>query len=160
MTFLVTKLYAPAVYEKLKEFEERISSSDRMVVDLQGDYQASFWYSHAMMSDLSSMMTQYLLLDKPVLWIQEDSLELTDQTLLMDPNWMEQAASWEEMDQFVQRICKKEDRNRAIRQKVMQTDFALADGQIGERIAEYLLECMQQEDLGGPEPTAIGSVPS
>ena len=128
----VTKLYYPEQY--YKRFCECISLIDHapnMVVDRESSYQAAFSWSIAQISDLSSMMFQYLLLDKPVLYIKTDGRGKVNQSFFIDDCWMARANHAADIERFLERASQGIDDTAQIRKLVRQRDIPLADGFCG-----------------------------
>ncbi len=149
MTDTVTKLYySPEIYQKLLSCISRAKTLPNMIYDEEVSFRPSFYYSDAMLSDPSSMMYQYLLLNKPVCWINEKQGEFGADTgeFFVDFIWMEKAANREDAVAFLERVRNGEDRNADLRQMVMQRDLPLADGHCGERLSEALWKALHLED--------------
>ncbi len=143
----VTKLYYPEQY--YKRFCECISLIDHapnMVVDRESSYQAAFSWSIAQISDLSSMMFQYLLLDKPVLYIKTDGRGKVNQSFFIDDCWMARANHAADIERFLERASQGIDDTAQIRKLVRQRDIPLADGFCGERVCESLWTFLHKED--------------
>ena len=146
----VTKLNeTPEVYQELQEYVSTIKELPNAIYDDEVSYAASFACSHALISDFSSMVFQYLPLDKPVLWITSPSGPCSDDTeFFIDWRWMEYAVQPDEILQFLDRIRQGDDRKKEMRTRVLQRDLPLADGHSGERVCEMAYKLMQEEDFG------------
>lgn len=150
MSEAIMKLYQPEQYLKLEKMMDTVRSTNNMVLDTEAEYGPSFVCSHAQISDFSSMMTQYLLMDKPLLWIDIPGKTLAvkeSEEQMVSNHWMEKAVSIEDIIAFLQRIRQGEDRNRIPRTDVRTQYLSLADGKAAERICERLwkdlsLECL------------------
>ena len=90
-------------------------------------------------------MPQYLLMDKPCLWIVSPSFKFTGEVI--DGDWTERALSIQQILDFLERIRQgndpKADRRKAVRQK----DLPLADGHCGERVCKKIWDAMHREDF-------------
>ena len=131
-----------------------VKASSNMIIDENASYNPSFFCSNAMISDYSSMMFQYFVMDKPVLWIKRqggigpfNGKILTDEVII-DGSWMEEAINQDEIFGFMERIRNGEDRNADMRRAVLNRDLPLADGHCGERVCNALWDAMHEEDLG------------
>ena len=150
MSEAIMKLYQPEQYLKLEKMMDTVRSTNNMVLDTDAEYGPSFVCSHAQISDFSSMMTQYLLMDKPLLWIDIPGKTLAvkeSEEQMVSNHWMEKGANIEDIIAFLQRIRRGEDRNRTLRTEVRAQYLPLADGKAAERICERLwkdlsLECL------------------
>lgn len=155
MTDTVTKLYyPPQYYEKLQRNIAEAEKAPNMLVDKNASYNAAFDCSDAMISDYSSLMFQYFLMDKPVLWIKRGAAsgpfngQLSADEVLIDCHWMEEAENLEAVFQFLERIRQGKDRNADLRKAILRQDLPLADGHCGERVGNALWEAMHREDFG------------
>ena len=154
MTKTVTKLYYPAeYYKRLQQHIAEVDAAPNMILDRNASYNVAFTCSDAMISDYSSMMFQYFLLDKPVLWIKNHSGNgpfngkmLTDE-FLIDWRWMEEAEKYEEVARFMERIRASKDQKSDLRKMILQRDLPLADGHCGERVCNTLWGELHKEDL-------------
>ncbi len=147
MTDTVTKLYYPAeYYERLRRYIALTDEAPNMVFDREASYDAAFCCSVAQISDLSSMMFQYLLLDKPVLYIETSGRGKVEEEFIIDSCWMDRARSASDITNFLEEICEGQDRNRTLREMVRQRDIPLADGQCGVRVCNQLWQQMHEED--------------
>lgn len=145
----VTKLQGtPEEYQKLQEYVSIIKELPNTIYDEETSYAASFACSDALISDLSSMVFQYLLLDKPVLWMTGPNGPCGEDTdFFIDWRWMEYAAGPHEIHRFLERIRQGIDQKKEMRSHVLQRDLPLADGHCGERISEQLYKLIQKEDF-------------
>lgn len=147
MTDTVTKLYYPEEYHtRFQKYVAMTDAAPNMVFDREASYDAAFCCSVAQISDLSSMMFQYLLLDKPVLYIETSGRGKVEQEFIIDSCWMDRAYSAADITKFLDEICQGIDRNEALREMVRQRDIPLADGQCGMRVCEQLWDLMHKED--------------
>ncbi len=122
MTRTVLKVYSPEKYEIFKKMLDMIENSSNMVMDFNDTYAASFVYSDALISEFSSIIDQYILMDKPILQFVDKPLEKA----LMD---------------FSNGIDTYRD-NREFLRKNYQ---ALADGFCGKRVAQKVVEDFNKE---------------
>lgn len=149
----VMKLYEPKQYLKLETMMDMVASSENMILDDKADYGPSFLCSDALVSDYSAMITQYLLLDKPVFWTQIPGKTLLDKEAeaksdwLVSSEWMERGSSPIEVIEFIERINHGEDPNHGRREKAVLEDMPLADGKVAERISNYLWSEIYRECL-------------
>ena len=107
MTDTVTRLYYPAeTYRILQENIAAAKTIPNMVYDEEASYSAAFCCSDAQISDYSSLMFQYLLLDKPVLWTlgPDDTFRRENPEFFIDWRWMEEARQAEDVLSFMERV--------------------------------------------------------
>lgn len=142
----VIKVYYPEEvwmnYLKLKEFVE---NSDNMVIDDYPEYAQSFVWSDALISDFSTLMDQYIFMDKPILMLTKDDVVTTRKTFfseteLCDYGKLEFADTLEKQIEFIQNVCEGKEEIYLERQNYIRENyFVLADGKCGERISENLI---------------------
>lgn len=146
MTDTVMKLYYPNQYTTYQKNLYRAEEAQNIVVDKEASCCAAFSVSNAMISDWSSLLPQYLLINKPALWIDNHSFQFTGEQFI-ESNWMERGETIGDVFAFMDRIQKGEDRNAALRSMIRQRDLCLADGHCGERVCGALWSALHQEDL-------------
>ncbi len=148
MTDTVTKLYYPeGYYARFQKYIAMTDEAPNMIFDREIYYEAAFCCSDAQISDLSSMMFQYLLLDKPVLYIETGSKGTIKPEFIIDGCWLERAQNITDILEFLEKIQKGIDQNSELRKLVRQRDIPLADGKSGERICEALWKEMHKKDM-------------
>lgn len=145
MTEAVTKVYFPERTEYLLQCKERIKSAQNTVLDEETSFLAAFVYSDAQISDHSSMMQQYLPMDKPLLWVGIPAFGATGEEFI-STRWMERADSAPEILHFLERIYQGTDPNKRLRKEIFLHDMPLIDGRCGERVCETLWEALHSED--------------
>jgi len=147
MTDTVTKLYyPPEYYQLLQKYIAMTDVAPNMIFDRESSYEAAFCCSSAQISDLSSMMFQYLLLDKPVLYIETSGRGKVEEEFIIDSCWMHRARNASEILDFLNQTYNGVDDTSAVRESVRQRDMPLADGKCGERVCENVWTLMHLED--------------
>lgn len=146
MTDSVTKLYHPKDYEKYQNYINQAEKMNNVVLDREISCDAAFYYSDALISDSSSLLPQYLLMDKPALWIKNDVWGITDKEFI-GSDWMEQTKNFEGILTFLEEIKQGRDPNAESRKSVRAKDLPLADGHAGERVCKTLLCKLKHEDF-------------
>lgn len=150
MSRAVMKLHEPEQYRRLERMMELVTAADNMVLDTEAEYGPAFVCSHAQISDFSSMMIQYLLMDKPLLWVQIPGKTLAvkeSEEQMISNQWMERAENREDVLAFLQRMQQGEDLNRALRAETRAQYIPLADGKAAERICEAVWQGLCDETL-------------
>lgn len=146
MTKTVIEIYNGAkAKENLLNMERFSSQMPNVIVDNNTSYLEAFYRSDAQISDFSSMMTQYLLMDKPVLWIKNPNWEPTE--CAIDNTWMETADNENDIIEFFDRIKEHKDNNKQLREIIRNRDIPLADGKSGERVCDLTLELLRKETI-------------
>lgn len=150
ITKVVMKLYQPEQYLKFQEMINIIAASDNMIFDNGVDYGPAFSCSAAQISDYSGMMFEYLILNKPLLWTQKPFIRELERESdwMISEKWMEKASTPVDVIDFVERIAKGEDCNRALREEACTKELPLADGNAAARICNCLHDDLYRECLG------------
>ena len=157
MSKAVMKLNQPERFIKLENMMGIVSSSDNMILDEGADLRSSFLCSSALISDYSAMMTQYLLLDKPVLWVQIPGKSLVDKDVesysnwIVNTDWMERASSCNDVITFIEQIARGEDPTHRSRLDTYLQDLPFADGKAAERICNTLWDALFTECFSNPD---------
>lgn len=146
MTDSVTKLHYPEIYPSYLKHIQHVRDMPNAVLDCSPSCEAAFYYSHAMVSDYSSMQPQYLLMDKPTLWVMNAAWLFTGQEFI-ESSWMEQTETLDGTLAFLEQIRQGEDNKAELRRKIRARDLPLADGHSGERVCEALWEALHDEDF-------------
>lgn len=150
MTETVTKVYFPDRTAYLQRCKERIKAAPNTVLDEETAFLASFVYSNAQISDHSSMMQQYLPMNKPLLWFGIPAFGATGEEFICT-DWMERGNTAQDILRFLERIRDGTDPNAQLRETILQRDMPLADGRSGQRVCEALWSELHTEDcLAGP----------
>ena len=145
MTDTVTKLYYADQYQSFLEKVHYAETLPNVVLDRETSYKAAFYYSDAQISDYSSLLPQYLVMDKPALMIESSHFRFTGEEFI-DGKWMERAGNASDIRSFLDRIYAGEDKNAKLRKIIRQRDLPLADGHCAERICTALWEALHTED--------------
>lgn len=152
MTDTVTKLYYPPdIYTQLQRNIETVQKMPNAIYDNEASCNAAFACSIAQISDYSSLMCQYLPLDKPLLWtksnMRDGMFSKQQGAFFIDWKWMEEASNADDVLLFLSRIRQGIDLRADMRQAVLKQDIPLADGQCGERVCKNLWDTMHNEDF-------------
>lgn len=151
MTETVVKVYYPQflpVFQKLKDIVEQ---SDNMVLDKYESYAPSFVWSDALISDFSSIVDQYVLLDKPILFTfkENDVYSMLKESYfesgLMDYSDLPYSISVDDTKKFIEDVINQNDVGKLGRANILNDFFVLADGCCGERASEYLINELKNE---------------
>lgn len=151
MTETIMKLYMSENLPKYNALKEKISKSENIVIDNEPTYDAAFVYSDALISDNSSIVEQYLLMDKPVLMNVNQPISQARETFavvdsLFDFSKLPFANAINDKKDFVQKILKGVDEWKEERAEILEKYFGLADGKCGERVAVNIVEAFKDEN--------------
>ena len=117
MTDIVTKLDLPDKYDFWLQCQRKLEEFPNAVRDEEVLCDAAFYYSDALISDFSSLMPQYLLMDKPCLWIISPAFGFIGEVI--DGDWAESASDIQQILDFMERIRQGDD-PKAERRKEVQ----------------------------------------
>ncbi|GAB48122.1 CDP-glycerol glycerophosphotransferase family protein [Mobilicoccus pelagius] len=114
-----------------------------MQVDEEPDYMQSFAASHAMVSDLSSLIPEYLATGKPVLYLhrsESHGVNRDAQYLFEGPL----ALDWPAVEDFLERVRTGQDHDGPRRRLVLERHFAHLDGKSAQRIASDIVDMIKE----------------
>jgi hypothetical protein len=119
----------------IKYFEETISQSSNCVVDYSGDYRPAFFYSHALISTWSSLVNEYMVTGKPVMFFQRQlSADVAAQSPLnRNINYFRFGKNGITFEEFIEMVSKDEDPMYEERMKMIRQGFVNIDGSAGEK---------------------------
>lgn len=134
-----------ARYEPL--VRDRVAQCPNIVLDESADYLDAFAAADALVSDLSSMIGEFLPTGRPVLYLprpggpghNEDAGYLDE---------LEHATDWDGVVRFLDAVCSGTDLNRTDREQLLQRHFPMLDGRAGARLAEHLVSELRAEWAG------------
>lgn len=148
MTETVVKLYSPERYSDLRQYFSLVGHASNMILDRETSYLPAFSCSNAQISDHSSLMQQYLPMDKPLLWVDTLAPSMTKEEFI-STKWMERASTAEEVLQFLDHVTAGKDVNAQLRKQVYDQELSTADGHCGARVCSRLWDCLHREDRLG-----------
>ena len=126
--------------EDVQNFVSKISSFDNSMMDSNRDYMESFLNSDCLITDFSSLIVEYSLMDKPIIYCGDiDAIPIKS---LKDSMYL--AKSWSEVEQFVSLIKSGNDPLSSFRKRFV--DEMNIENNIGERIFECLKEDFNRKD--------------
>lgn len=146
MTDTVTKLYHAKQYPNYQKYIQQIRSMPNAILDQDISYEAAFYYSDALISDASSLLPQYLLMDKPAVWFKNDIWRFTGEEFI-DSQWTKQTKTPDGILTFLEQIREGQDPKAELRKIIRERDLPLADGHAGERLCNVLLQELYKEDF-------------
>lgn len=146
MTEVVNKLYIPEQYKAFKEWESIVADSKNIVEDLSETYDAAFTYSDALITPLSSIVQQYLLMKKPICLLTDVKREpnslfdFSKFCTVFDPMGVEA---------FVNAVLDGSMENKDMTEELIGKYFNLSDGSVGERISRVIIDEFTKGDING-----------
>lgn len=149
MTKVVTKLHFPEQYPHYKEMCAEARKVENVIIDGNLSFHAAFYWSNALISDYSSLISQYLLMDKPTLWIISRLNRYVNDAnakTFIDDRWLEKTKGADGIFDFLDRVRNGIDSNGELRKQIRQRDLPLADGHCAERVSDAVWLAMHSED--------------
>jgi hypothetical protein len=137
---------------------QAVAANENIVLDVEPDYLQSFQAATALVSDLSSLITEFLPTGKPLLYLHRTDgpgvNEDAEYVFALDV-----ATSWPTARRFLDDVRAGVDRRADVRRLVVQRHFTLLDGRSARRIGHELLSSLQQElGLASPVERSIETV--
>ncbi|PRY18250.1 CDP-glycerol glycerophosphotransferase family protein [Kineococcus rhizosphaerae] len=130
--------------ELARQFCATVEESTTMVLDTAPDYQDAVDAADALISDLSSIATEFLLTGKPVMYLQRlDGPGVNEEGRYFDA--MYQGRSWADVEAFLALVARGEDPRRVERAATVREHFLFADGKATGRIIDDLLAALHAE---------------
>lgn len=117
---------------------------DNIIIDTLPDYLPSFEASEALISDLSSLVTEYFLTGKPLLYLHRE----TGPGLNADASYFltcDVATQWSQVREFIDAVLRDPAVGSARRGLAMERYFALEDGRASERVAADIVASITEE---------------
>ena len=151
MTETIFKLYMSEQLPKYNALKEKIAKSENIVIDTEPTYDAAFAYSDALISDLSSMLDQFMLMNKPVLMVTSQAISEAREKYecadgLYDFAKIPFANAINDKKDFIEKISNGIDEWSDKRKEFLTEYFTLADGKCGERVVESILKAFKDEN--------------
>ena len=152
MTDTVTKLYYPEQYPRFQQNVRQAQSLPNVILDREPSYRAAFYYSNALISDPSSLVLLYLLMDKSAMILSREGnpsnpSQIKSSVEFIDGQWVKRGNNITEIYKYFEQIRIGVDERANLRKEIRQRDLALADGHSAERVCEALWTEMHKEDL-------------
>ena len=125
--------------QQLGELKEKYDKMENASIDEQASYIESFYSSDLLITDASSIIPEYFLTGKPIIYCHKTWNDFTDfgRQLSEGFYW---ANNWDEVNAFVNELMAGHDPLQAKRQKIIQDLFEISDVSAGYRIKELLAE--------------------
>ena len=122
--------------EQLDLLESAYNRSPNRVIDKAGDYQATFLTSDILVSDISSMMLEYFVTGKPIVYTHSiDQFNIFGAALSKGFYWVRNEA---ELKSTLEMLLSGNDPLRVVREEIIKTELFKADGGAGLQIAKRI----------------------
>ena len=148
MTETIFEMYTPEYLPLWKEMKEIAENTNNISIDNNPSYKNSLYFSAALISDYSSLIAEYLFVRKPILFLKDEKTEnfLKNRKFLIPLNKLEQANSFEDIKNFINKITKNNQFQERFKKEIKK-DIPMLDGKIGERLATTLIEQLIEETM-------------
>lgn len=114
-----------------------------IIIDERADHRHAFSASTAMISDAGSFLMEYLVTEKPVLYLNNPyGLGLCDEGRYV-VKYYDMANNIKDIDYFIKKIKYGQDENQSLRIDAIPKFFHLHDGKAGERALQILKGMIQ-----------------
>jgi Putative glycosyl/glycerophosphate transferases involved in teichoic acid biosynthesis TagF/TagB/EpsJ/RodC len=134
----------------VEEWEQRISESENGVMDESGDYNIAFRLSDAFITSRSSLISEYMILGKPVYVYERawDAESIRNSPVNFNHiYYIEKDGKKRAISEFIQMVLEGEDPLHEERMEDVKKAFSNLDGTIGRNVYEWLKDSCFQEGL-------------
>ena len=129
---------------EVDELKRSINDSKNIILDSNPDYRYAFSVADELISDSSSLLLDFLLLDKPIVYTcHEESYPMVNGSLLPA---FHKATNWIDLEKFIKMAIKGEDPLKLERRKVITAIAPSQDKKIGERVKETCINDLEKEE--------------
>lgn len=133
--------------EEVAAYQEIYQKSDRMTIDTQQDYLPSFYSSDVLITDESSIMPEYFLTGKPIIFTYKET-HLNDFATKLSEGFY-WAKNWEEVEKYLKMLQQGQDELLEKRLKLIEGEFCIPKGGAGYKIKNILeKDFFKNNDLG------------
>ena len=149
----IFKVYSLKFADEWSKVKEEIMNSQNCVIDREPTYEAAFKFSDLLYSrQFSSIIPQYLLTKNPIVLScvyntpeREEKLE-EKKSIFIRYFKLKISCEADEIFERIKHYLEGLDEDRDIRLKFIDEYMPNADGKIGERVANYLLDELKKEN--------------
>lgn len=138
MTETIKKLYQHEQWMNYEELKEAIHKSPNIIIDDNPSYDISFVWSDALLSEYTSMISQYLLMRKPIICVckrRED-----EETNLFDYGKLTFVTDEESLERHLHLVVFDDSSFMKSVNDTVGQFFFNADGKIGKRVADIIVQ--------------------
>ena len=121
---------------QVADYKYIYENSDVMSIDMQQDYLPSFYSSDVLITDESSIMPEYFLTGKPIIFTYKETHLNEFATKLSEGFYW--AKDWDEVEKYMAMLKNGEDPLDSKRQELIQSEFCIPENGSGYEIKEIL----------------------
>lgn len=130
--------------EQVEDYQKLFRESDRMSMDTGADYLKNFYSSDVLITDESSIMPEYFLTGKPVIFTyKETHLNSFAEKLSEGFYWVK---DWEELEKTLKMLQSGKDPLLKKRQQLINSEFCIPEKGSGYMIKEILKKDFMKND--------------
>ncbi len=134
---------------KAKEWDEFVQRFDQLPnarIDLQGDYIKTFNESDVLISDISSMFAEYMLTDKPIIYMDKaDMLNEFGENIAKGMYWCKNS---EDVDKIIKDLKNGCDSLSEIRKELINENYIIDDENSSVKIKKLLIDDFNRTKRG------------
>jgi hypothetical protein len=120
-------------------------NSKNIILDTTSDYRYAFSIADALISDASSLLVEFLLTMKPILYtFHKVTYNLVNNSLL---SAFYSAGKWDEVENFIELILNNKDEKYLIRLRLIRKEMPNYKKNIGEIVKKYCVQDMLTEEI-------------
>lgn len=124
--------------EQLEKYQKQYENHNNMKIDFRGEYLSTFYSSDCLVSDISSIMWEYFLTGKPIIYChKKDCFNAYSRKLAEGFYWVK---NWDELCSVLEMLKKGEDPLYEKRQQLINALYYIPSKGAGKAIAEVIKE--------------------
>ena len=129
--------------EQVENYKELYSREENMSIDVQQDYLPSFYSSDVLITDESSIMPEYFLTGKPIIFTYKET-HLNDFATKLGEGFY-WAKDWKEVEQYIAQLKEGKDTLKNKRMELIKSEFCIPEKGAGYEIKELLKKDFMRE---------------
>lgn len=132
---------------KANEYRLRYDALSNAKIDAQKEYLTTFYSSDALITDISSILVEYFLTGKPIVYChKKDCFTDFSKKLSEGFYWVH---NWQELEQTLNMLRSGKDPLKKKRQEIIKSVFYLPEKGAGYAIKEVIKEDYMKQKMGG-----------
>ena len=138
--------------EHVDELIDLVKNSDNMILDQTSDYLSAFSVADALISDASSILVEFLLTRKPILYTHNESNHSIVHENLLPAFY--QASTWIQVENFLRMLVDGKDNKLDERVKVVENLMPNVGRNVGKLIMEKCIKDLVAEEIKSGKSTS------
>ncbi|CEP84916.1 CDP-glycerol glycerophosphotransferase family protein [Paraclostridium sordellii] len=140
LTTVTIKTMRQDIIGLFNKFLDKIAYSKNIIIDLNSDVYPAISVSDALISDYSSVMFQYMVTEKPVLGIIDETLIKEDNLYSVDYLGIYLINRGTSISDFIEMVINEEDPKKDERMDRLKASISNIDGKSGKKIYQTIKE--------------------